>query len=191
MLPQTPWESFIAGVSMFSNTAWIKLQDDDFNLNDHELNDIRRYVNRWGDRNNFFEYVVKRRAGLDVRLKNPSRLIAKERVYACLPTAFSRREINSAIIIAEQELEEMWASGKAYGHLKETDDAKKGSYYSGFFYGNIMLTLEDRNCVIRLAKLDLADQEQCDHENAVDRLILKDKEDWESFKDWILNYPRD
>jgi hypothetical protein len=177
MLPQTPWESFIAGVSMFSNTAWIKLQNEDFNLNDHELNDIRRYVNRWGDRHNLFEYVVKRRAGLNV--------------YPCLPTAFSRREIQSAIIIAEQQLEEMWASGKAYGRLKETDDAKKGSYYSGFFYGNIMLTLEDRNCVIRLAKLDLADQEQCDDENAVDRLILKDKEDWESFKDWILNYPRD
>ena len=53
-----------------------------------------------------------------------------------------------------------------------------------------MLTLANGKCVIRLANLDLADQEQCDNENAMGRLILKDKEDWKSFQDWILNYPR-
>jgi hypothetical protein len=47
-----------------------------------------------------------------------SHLIAMERVYACVPTAFSRPEIKSAIIVADKLLEEMWASGKAYGHLK-------------------------------------------------------------------------
>ena len=41
-------------------------------------------------------------------VERPSRLIATERVYPCVPTAFTQPEIKSAIIIAEQQLEEMW-----------------------------------------------------------------------------------
>ena len=42
MTKQTPWNSFIAKVSMCSNTAHTKLEQDNFALDNKELDDVIR-----------------------------------------------------------------------------------------------------------------------------------------------------
>ncbi len=119
-------------------------------------------------------------------------IIAMERLYPCLPTAFSRDEIAAAITVAEQELEQLWASGWAHGDLRRPSMVRKGEMPIDVLYNNIMLTKGDNNqCVIRLVDTGFSALEQYDEDDCIDTWIAKDKEDWRLFKDWILSYPRD
>jgi hypothetical protein len=61
MIKQTPWSSFIAKVSMCSNTAHVKLEHNNFALTDKELDDVIRAVKKYGDRNNFVDFVINKR----------------------------------------------------------------------------------------------------------------------------------
>jgi uncharacterized tellurite resistance protein B-like protein len=61
MTKQTPWNSFIAKVSMCSNTAHTKLEQDNFALDNKELDDVIRAARKYGDRNNFVDYVINKR----------------------------------------------------------------------------------------------------------------------------------
>lgn len=58
MTKQTPWEYFVASISQFSDTAWIKLKQKDYNLTDEEMEDIQRFVDRRGDIYNFLPTII-------------------------------------------------------------------------------------------------------------------------------------
>lgn len=119
-------------------------------------------------------------------------IIAMERLYPCLPTAFTRDEISAAIDVAESQLEELWASGWAHGDLRRPSMVRKNeSLPIDVLYNNIMLTKGDVGCVIKLVDTGFSALEQYDEDDCIDTWIAKDKEDWRLFKDWILNYPRD
>jgi hypothetical protein len=61
MTKQTPWNSFIAKVSMCSNTAHVKLEHDNFALTDKELDDVIRAANKYKDKDNFVDYIINKR----------------------------------------------------------------------------------------------------------------------------------
>ena len=61
MTKQTPWSSFIAKVSMCSNTAHVKLENDNFALTDKELDDVIRAANKYKDKDNFVDYIINKR----------------------------------------------------------------------------------------------------------------------------------
>jgi len=117
-------------------------------------------------------------------------LIATERVYACVPTAFSRGEIEAAIVVAESQLEELWDSGWVYGDLKRPELVCRGSDHKDPLYRNIMICKAKIGCVIRLIDTGLSVGEQYDDLDKIQEILEKDKEDWQAFKDWILDYPR-
>jgi hypothetical protein len=124
-------------------------------------------------------------------LEDMAHLIAMERLYPCVVTAFTRAEIQAAIDVAESELKELWASGWAHGDLRRPDMVCKGSDHKDPLYNNIMLVKADvSGCVIRLIDTGLAVVEQYDEDDELDDIIEKDMEDWQSFKHWVLNYPR-
>jgi len=121
-------------------------------------------------------------------------IIAMERLYPCLPTAFSRNEIEAAIDVAESQLEELWASGWAHGDIRRPSMVKKNNMSDDVLFNNIMLVRHDSGvgCTIRLVDTGFSALEQYDeHDEGIDLWIAKDKEEWRLFKDWILNYPRD
>lgn len=118
-------------------------------------------------------------------------IIAMERLYPCLPTAFTRHEISAAINVAEAQLEELWASGWAHGDIRRPSMVRKGDLPIDVLYNNIMLTKEDVGCVIRLVDTGFSALEQYDEfDDGIDTWIAKDREDWRLFKEWILNIDR-
>jgi hypothetical protein len=121
-------------------------------------------------------------------------IIAMERLYPCLPTAFGKKDIEAAIEVAEQELEQLWASGWAHGDLRRPSMVRKNeSLPIDVLYNNIMLVRHESGsgCTIRLVDTGFSALEQHDEDECIDTWIAKDKEDWRLFKDWILSYPRD
>lgn len=124
-----------------------------------------------------------------ILVKNMGHILALERLFPCLPTAFSRNEIAAAIEVAEAQLEELWASGWAHGDLKRPTELVGNDPMQ--LFNNIMLTEVDGKCVIRLVDLGCPMLEQHDEHDLIDGYIINDKDDWREFKDWILNYPRD
>jgi hypothetical protein len=127
-----------------------------------------------------------------IKVEDVGDLIASERVYPCVVTAFTREQIINAIDVAEAELEELWASGWAHCDLKRPEMVKKVYHESkdDILYNNIVLTKVNNQCVIRLIDIGTANLEQYDEDDEIEEHIDKDREDWQSYKDWILNYPR-
>lgn len=119
-------------------------------------------------------------------------LVASERVYPCVVTAFTQEEIEAAIEVAEVQLEELWASGFAHCDLKRPEVAKKieGCCSDDILFNNIVLTNVDGKCVIRLIDLGTANLEQYDEDDEILEHIDKDRADWEDFKLWLIDYPR-
>lgn len=128
----------------------------------------------------------------DVEGLSIGHLVAMERVFPCVPTAFTVEELQAAIEVAEAQLEELWASGFAHCDLKRPDVAKKirGSTADDVLFNNILLTEVEGKCVIRLIDLGFANLEQYDEEDLIDRHQYKDKADWEEYKLWLIDYPR-
>jgi serine/threonine protein kinase len=127
----------------------------------------------------------------DVEGLSIGHLIAMERVFPCVPTAFTVEELREAIEVAEAQLEELWASGFAHCDLKRPDMVLKGGSNTDVLFNNILLTEVSGKCVIRLIDLGFANLEQYDEDDVIDRHQDKDKADWEEYKLWLLNYPRD
>ena len=127
-----------------------------------------------------------------IQVEDVGDLIATERVYPCVVTAFTKEQIINAIDVAEAELEELWASGWAHCDLKRPEMVKKVYHESkdDILYNNIVLTKVNNQCVIRLIDIGTANLEQYDEDDEIEEHIDKDREDWQSYKDWILNYPR-
>ena len=127
-----------------------------------------------------------------IKVEDVGDLIASERVYPCVVTAFTREQIINAIDVAEAELEELWASGWAHCDLKRPEMVKKVYHESkdDILFNNIVLTKVNNQCVIRLIDIGTANLEQYDEDDEIEEHIDKDREDWQSYKDWILNYPR-
>lgn len=127
----------------------------------------------------------------DVEGLSIGHLVAMERVFPCVPTAFTVEELQSAIVVAEVQLEELWASGFAHCDLKRPDMVLKGGSNVDVLFNNILLTEVEGRCIIRLIDLGFANIEQYDEDDVIDRHQDKDKADWEEYKLWLLNYPRD
>lgn len=119
-------------------------------------------------------------------------LFTMERIFPCVPTAFTVEELMSAINIAEQQLEELWNSGWAHCDLKRPEFIKKAYNESkdDILFNNIVLTEVGGKCVIRLIDVGSANLEQYDEDDEILEHIDKDKADWEEFKLWLLDYPR-
>jgi len=140
------------------------------------------------------DLVVKFKDHLDVKdVEGLSigHLVAMERVFPCVPTAFTVEELQSAIVVAEAQLEELWASGFAHCDLKRPDMVLKGGSNVDVLFNNILLTEVSGECIIRLIDLGFANLEQYDEDDVIDRHQDKDKADWEEYKLWLLDYPRD
>lgn len=127
-----------------------------------------------------------------IKVEDVGDLIATERVYPCVVTAFTKEQIMSAIDVAEAELKELWASGWAHCDLKRPEMVKKVYHESkdDILFNNIVLTKVNNQCVIRLIDIGTANLEQYDEDDEIQEHIDKDRGDWQSYKDWILNYPR-
>lgn len=127
-----------------------------------------------------------------IKVEEMGDLIATERVYPCVVTAFTQQQIEAAIEVAEEQLEELWASGWAHCDLKRPQVAKKisGGDSDDVLFNNIVLTEVDGVCVIRLIDLGTANLEQYDEDDEIEEHIAKDQADWEEFKLWVLSYPR-
>ena len=127
-----------------------------------------------------------------IKVEDVGDLIASERVYPCVVTAFTREQIINAIDVAEAELKELWASGWAHCDLKRPEMVKKvyNESKDDILFNNIVLTKVNNQCVIRLIDIGTANLEQYDEDDEIEEHIDKDKGDWQSYKDWILNYPR-
>jgi hypothetical protein len=124
-------------------------------------------------------------------LEGMAHIICMERIYGCVVTAFSTDEIQAAIDVAESELKKLWASGWAHGDLRRPDLVCKGHHNEDALYNNIFICKKDEGgCVIRLIDTGLAIVEQYDEFDDLQDIIEKDMEDWQSFKHWVLNYPR-
>jgi hypothetical protein len=119
-------------------------------------------------------------------------LFTMERIFPCVPTAFTVEELMSAIEIAEEQLEELWASGWAHCDLKRPDFIKKAYNQTtdDILFNNIVLTEVQGKCVIRLIDVGNANLEQYDEEDEILEHIDKDRADWEEFKLWLIDYPR-
>jgi hypothetical protein len=139
--------------------------------------------------NSFNDLVVKIKEHIPVQ--DIGDLIMMERLFPCLPTAFTVEEITLAIEVAEEQLQQLWESGWTHGDIKRQPCVLKveGNNVDGL-YNNIMLTEVNGRCVIRLVDLGYSMLEQYDDNDIIDRCLVKDKEDWSDFKEWILNYPR-
>jgi len=61
MIKQTPWEHFLGLLSLFSDTAHLKLEQDDYLLSDDEVNDVERCINKFGDKHGFFNTITNKR----------------------------------------------------------------------------------------------------------------------------------
>jgi hypothetical protein len=120
-------------------------------------------------------------------------LFAMERIFPCVPTAFTVDELMSAIDVAEQQLEELWASGWAHCDLKRPEFIKKAYNESkdDILFNNIVLTEVEGKCVIRLIDVGNANLEQYDEDDEIQEHIAKDQADWEDFKLWLIEYPRE
>lgn len=140
--------------------------------------------------NNVNSLVIKYKD--HIKVEDVGDLIASERVYPCVVTAFTREQIMSAIDVAEAELEELWASGWAHCDLKRPEMVKKvyNESKDDILFNNIVLTKVNNQCVIRLIDIGTANLEQYDEDDEIEEHIDKDRGDWQSYKDWILNYPR-
>jgi hypothetical protein len=127
-----------------------------------------------------------------IQVEDVGDLIATERVYPCVVTAFTKEQIMSAIDVAEAQLEELWASGWAHCDLKRPEMVKKvyKEPKDDILFNNIVLTKVNNQCVIRLIDIGTANLEQYDEDDEIEEHIDKDRGDWQSYKDWILNYPR-
>ena len=127
-----------------------------------------------------------------IKVEDVGDLIASERVYPCVVTAFTKEQIINAIDVAEAELEELWASGWAHCDLKRPEMVKKvyNESKDDILFNNIVLTKVNNQCVIRLIDIGTANLEQYDEDDEIEEHIDKDRGDWQSYKDWILNYPR-
>ena len=119
-------------------------------------------------------------------------LFTMERIFPCVPTAFTVEELLSAINIAQQELDELWNSGWAHCDLKRPEFIKKAYNESkdDILFNNIVLTEVSGKPVIRLIDVGSANLEQYDEDDEILEHIDKDKADWEEFKLWLLDYPR-
>ena len=119
-------------------------------------------------------------------------LFTMERIFPCVPTAFTVDELMSAIDLAEQQLEELWASGWAHCDLKRPEFIKKAYNHTvdDILFNNIVLTEVEGKCVIRLIDVGNANLEQYDEDDEILEHIDKDKADWEEFKLWLIDYPR-
>lgn len=140
--------------------------------------------------NNVNDLVIKYKD--HIKVEDVGDLIASERVYPCVVTAFTREQIMSAIDVAEAELEELWASGWAHCDLKRPEMVKKvyNESKDDILFNNIVLTKVNNQCVIRLIDIGTANLEQYDEDDEIEEHIDKDRRDWQSYKDWIFNYPR-
>lgn len=140
--------------------------------------------------NNVNDLVIKYKD--HIKVEDVGDLIASERIYPCVVTAFTREQIMSAIDVAEAELEELWASGWAHCDLKRPEIVKKiyNESKDDILFNNIVLTKVNNQCVIRLIDIGTANLEQYDEDDEIKEHIDKDRGDWQSYKDWILNYPR-
>lgn len=140
--------------------------------------------------NNVNSLVIKYKD--HIKVEDVGDLIASERVYPCVVTAFTKEQIINAIDVAEAQLEELWASGWAHCDLKRPEMVKKiyNESKDDILYNNIVLTKVNNQCVIRLIDIGTANLEQYDEDDEIEEHIDKDKGDWQSYKDWILNYPR-
>lgn len=140
--------------------------------------------------NNVNNLVIKYKD--HIKVEDVGDLIASERVYPCVVTAFTREQIMSAIDVAEAELEELWASGWAHCDLKRPEIVKKvyNESKEDILFNNIVLTKVNNQCVIRLIDIGTANLEQYDEDDEIEEHIDKDRGDWQSYKNWILNYPR-
>ena len=117
-------------------------------------------------------------------------LVAMERVFPCVPTAFTVEELQAAINVAEVQLNELWNSGFAHCDLKRPDMVLKGGSNIDVLFNNIVLTEVNGQCVIRLIDIGIANLEQYDEEDEIEEHIAKDQADWEEYKLWLLTYPR-
>lgn len=124
-----------------------------------------------------------------ILVKKMGHILALERLFPCLPTAFTQLEIAAAIEVAEAQLEELWASGWAHGDLKRPTQLVGNDPMQ--LFNNIMLTEVNGGCVIRLVDLGCPMIEKYDKQKLIKGYIINDQDDWQEFKDWILNYPRD
>ena len=126
-----------------------------------------------------------------IHIEEVGHIIAMERLFPCLVTAFSKQDIEAAIDVAEQQLEELWATGWAHGDLRRPSIVRKGNMSEDVLFNNIMLVQGDKSqCVIRLVDTGFSALEQYDLDECIDVWIAKDKEDWRLFKEWVLNYSR-
>jgi hypothetical protein len=119
-------------------------------------------------------------------------LFMMERIFPCVPTAFTIEELFAAIDVAEAQLKQLWKSGWAHCDLKRPDFVKKAynETKDDILFNNIALTEVDGKCVIRLIDVGNANLEQYDEEDEIQEHIAKDQADWEEFKLWLLDYPR-
>ena len=138
--------------------------------------------------NSFNKLVVEMKGHFPI--EDVGDLIAMERLFPCLPTAFSKEEIEAAIVVAEEQLIQLWESGWVHGDLKRQPCVLKVENNIDVLYNNVMLTEVDGKCVIRLVDLGYSMLEQYDDNDIIDRCLVKDREDWEDFKKWVLNYSR-
>jgi hypothetical protein len=166
-------------IELFSGAVWSTFKDGDVLAEVLSLH--------WA--NDFNDLVVKIKEHIPV--EDIGDLIMMERLFPCLPTAFTVEEIAAAIDVAEAQLEQLWESGWTHGDLKRPPCVLK---FEGnnvdVLYNNIIFTEVEGQCVIRLIDLGYSMLEQYDDNDIIDRCLIKDREDWEDFKEWILNYPR-
>jgi hypothetical protein len=139
--------------------------------------------------NDFNDLVVKMKEHIHV--EDIGDLIMMERLFPCVPTAFTKAELEAAIEVAEAQLNPLWQSGWTHGDLKRQPCVLKVEGNNvDVLYNNIMLTEVSGHCVIRLVDLGYSMLEQYDDNDIIDSCLVKDKEDWNDFKEWLLNYPR-
>jgi hypothetical protein len=137
--------------------------------------------------NNVNNLVVKFKDHIFV--ENMGHILALERLFPCLPTAFTKEEIAVAIETAEAQLNELWAAGWCHGDLKRPTQMVGTDPMQ--LFNNIMLTEVDGHCVVRLVDLGCPMLKQYDSQDLLNGYLANDKSDWEEFKNWILNYSRD
>lgn len=161
---------------------------------DESYQPIDKLAAEWA--NNYNNLVVKFEDWIHIRDEEENDdvgdLIIMERVYPCLPTAFTVEELEAAVDVAEQQLNELWSSGFAHCDLKRPEFIKKvyNTTSDDLLYNNIVLTKVNGVCIIRLIDIGNANLEQYDVKDKIEDNITKDKIDWEDFKEWLFTYPR-
>lgn len=117
-------------------------------------------------------------------------IIAMERIYPCLPTAFSKEEIEAAIMVADEQLNQLWQSGWVHRDLKRPEYLIRDSDSQDVLYNNIVLTEVGGKCVIKLIDCGCSLLEQYDDLDQIELELARDILNWQDFKRWILSYPR-